>query len=915
MVSCALLCACSQQKTYRIGISQCSTDDWRAKMNEEIEREILLHPEAEVEIRSADDSNEKQIADIRYFKDNGFDIIIAAPNEAEAITPVIKEVYESGTPIVLFDRDINGDTYTAWQGADNEQIGRSAARYARHLGGEQFNVLEIYGLKGSTPAVGRHNGFVQGLDSIQGANLVSTVYGNWNLEKARDLTAGMLKSHPEINIIYAHNDRMAIGAAEAAEAAGRQDIKIIGIDAAPNIGIKAVQDGVIDATFLYPTEGYQLIKTALAILKGEPYEKNLMLPSSSAVDKSNADILLVQNETLKEETSKIKTLKGQMDAYWEAHNAQQNLFYAMIAILVLLGLTLWLVLRSFWVSRRHRDALKVQNVELEHQRDKQKDLNVQLKSANEQQLTATRSKLRFFTNVSHDLRTPLTLIAEPVEQLAGSRNISEHERILMKIARKNVKILHRLINQILDFRKFENGKLELNLQEVNISAMIREWSGAFAAIARKRDITLKVECQDEVMSAVDVEKAERVFYNIVSNAFRYTPDNGHITIHAGQVGERFIFSVEDDGPGISQEALRNIFERFYRADNVHPQGSGIGLALVKAFVELHGGNVKVESEVGRGSKFIVDVPIRHVDKEYNRAEEATMLDTTEIDDIVAEAAPGEFSEDKPFILVIDDNADIRLMISELLGEDYNILTASNGARGVKLAAKYVPDLVICDVMMPGMDGMEVCRILKGETATSHIPVLMLTACAMDEQKAQGYESGADGYVAKPFNTSLLKARIKALIENRKRVIAVRGEEVRGISKPKTDSKEPTPNSTLPTPNSAKQNLEDEFYQRFLALVEEKISDPELSVDSLAESLGLGRSQFYRKIKALTNYSPVELLRRIRVQRGRELLMTTSLSISEVTYKVGFSAPGYFAKCFKAAFDETPTDFRTRLSQR
>lgn len=505
--------SCSDNKTYRIGVSQCSQDDWRSKMNDEIRREIMFHPEATVEIRSADDSNEKQIADIRYFMDNGFDIIIAAPNEADAITPVISEAYGAGIPVVLFDRNINGDTYTAWQGADNLAIGRSAAHYARHLAGAGARVIEIYGLEGSTPAIERHEGFKAGA-AEEGLTLLATAHGNWNYEDAALVADSLLGLYPETDLIYAHNDRMAIAASEVARRKGL-NLKVIGIDAAPEIGIKAVADSVIDATFLYPTDGYRLVRTALAILGGQPYDTICRLPVSSPVDISNADILLLQNESLREETDKISVLKGQVDEFWTRHSAQTTLFYAAVAILVLVVGVLFLVLRTFWQRQRHQRQLMEQNRLLEEQRDAQKALNEQLAEA-------TQSKLIFFTNVSHDLRTPLTLIAEPVEQLAAADNLTPRQKTLMKIADKNVRILRRLINQILDFRKYENGRLSLNLTESPMGRLFVEWTEAFVAMARKRDIKLAVtsDLPDGFTAAVDVEKIERVFFNIMSNAFK-----------------------------------------------------------------------------------------------------------------------------------------------------------------------------------------------------------------------------------------------------------------------------------------------------------------------------------------------------------------------------------------------------------
>lgn len=890
------LVGCSEDKHYRIGISQCSQDDWRTKMNDEIYREIMFHPEADVEIRSADDSNEKQIADIRYFLDNDFDIIIAAPNEADAITPIIEEVYNKGIPVIVFDRNINGDSYTALQVVDNYGIGKEAAQYAFSLTGKGGRIIEIYGLSGSTPAIERHKGFMDeacklGLD-IQGSG-----FGNWNNEDAALVADSLLTVYPDVDLIYAHNDRMAIAASEVADKKGIQ-VKVIGIDAAPEIGIKAVADGVIDATFFYPTEGYRLVKTALSILNGEPYEKNVCLPISSAVDKSNADILLLQNESLEEETAKIKLLKSQVDEYWNRHSAQTTLFYAAIAIVVLLFGFLFMLLRAFWLHKRHQSTLIEQNKLLARQRDTEKSLNEQLN-------LATQSKLMFFTNVSHDLRTPLTLIAEPVEQLEAADYLTPQHRALIKIANKNVKILRRLINQILDFRKYENGKLQVNLTEVHIADLIRDWTESFTAIARKREIKLSLDIKvgSDVTLAIDTEKIERVFFNLMSNAFKYTANNGRITFVCDCDESSLVFSVEDTGQGIAVEDLGNIFDRFYQVDKKHPNGSGIGLSLAKAFVELHGGTIEVESEPGKGSKFTVHIPVRHVETVVNSEITRVITDSdikAELGDIELDSSNED--DNKPLLLVIDDNADIRKMICELLADRYRIIEAPNGKDGIRLASKYVPDLVICDVMMPVMDGLECCRRIKNEVSTSHIPVLMLTACSMDEQRIQGYESGADGYLSKPFNSKMLRLRCENLIENRRRIKNIFTAE----NDIKADSAENSSQPKLPL------DIDNDFYARFVSLVNEEIGNADLNIDALAGKLGLGRSQFYRKIKSLTNYSPVELLRKLRLAKARELLSTTDKSISEIAYEVGFSAPAYFTRVFREMYDESPSEMRARL---
>lgn len=893
-----LLSGCHEDKKFKIGVSQCSNDDWRSKMNDEILREAMLHNDLEVEIRSAEDNSEKQIADIKYFTENNFDMLIISPNESKALTPVVKDVYEKGIPVIIFDRNINGDYHTQLIGVDNVGLGKAAANYAFNIVKEPIKALEIYGLPGSTPAEDRHAGFREML-TTKGGVIVGSQPANWKQDIAEKETETLLKQHPETNLIFAHNDRMAIGASEVARRMGRKDIKIIGIDAAPTIGIQAVADSIIDATFLYPTEGHILIREALKILNGKPYDKVVMLPLASAVDNTNADILLLQNNTLVEDTKKVTLLKKQLDDYWVQHSAQTVLFYASIAILVLVFGILFLLLRTFWQHKRHQATLLEQNKLLQEERDKQKELNERLEEA-------TQSKLAFFTNVSHDLRTPLTLISEPVAQLNGAANLDSRQRTLMKIADKNVKILQRLINQILDFRKYENNRLDLILREVDVRKLLIEWTEAFEEVARKRHIKLTLSENKENplpdSMAIDVEKIERVFFNLISNAMKYSPDNSSITVTYGITGDNLIIKVADTGEGISERDLGHIFDKFFQVNRVKPRGSGIGLSLAKAFVELHGGSLTAESELGKGSVFTISLPVKHVAEKLVDVESGISKEdvAAELQDVEADV---KFDDNKPLLLIIDDNRDIREMVSELMGSDYNIIAAANGAEGIRKAVKYVPDLIICDVMMPGMDGMECCGRLKSETPTSHIPVLMLTACSMDEQRVQGFESGADGYLAKPFSSEVLKSQAKSLIANRRRIKDI--FKTNGGTQISESKKE----NALPK----SKDIDNEFYNKFLEIFEREMGNSDINVEALATEMGLERTQFYRKIKAITNYSPVELMRNLRLKKARALITGSDKSMSEIGYEVGFSTPAYFTKCYREMFGETPTETRNKLN--
>ncbi len=902
-----LAAGCRTTEPYRIGVSQCSSDDWREKMNEEIRREGLFHNDVQIEIRSADDDNDRQIADLRYFAEQGFDIIIASPNEAEALTPVIAEIYRSGIPVILFDRHILGDTYTAYQGADNREIGRSAARLARSRMQGPCRIIEIRGLQGSTPAIERQQGFAEVVSASGDMLLLGSGYGNWNDTDGFRIADSLLTLYPDANTVYAHNDRMAVAAARAAEHRGMKDLQIIGIDAAPEIGIRAVADSVIDATFLYPTEGHQLIRTALAILRGEAYERNLIFPTVPAVDASNAEILLLQNKTLKEETEKMEWLKARVDDYWSRHLMQTIALYAVVSVALLLAAGIFMLLRTHRINVRHRQMLDAQNRELGRQRDELNELYLRLQEA-------TQSKLAFFTNVSHDLRTPLTLIADPVEQLVHADNLTERQTTLMRLADKNVRILKRLINRILDFRKYENGELAFNPIETDVAALVAEWAEAFrnAALKRHIELVLSIESDRNFTMAVDVEKFERIFFNLLSNAFKFTPANGTVTIRLStDDSEQLLLTVSDTGKGIEKADLTRIFERFYRVDKIHPDGSGIGLTLVKAFAEMHGGTVSAQSTPGKGATFTVSIPIVHVAAAPTEGGGNVLSAndiTQELTDIEEpdEAAEQPVDESTQSILIIDDNADIRTLVGGLLRDRYVVLQASNGKTGIRLASKYTPDLIICDVMMHDLDGLEVCRRLKSEIATSHIPIMMLTACSLDEQRIESYECGADAYLSKPFDSRMFVARCESLLLNRKRLREAFASET--LLPHRTEAR------TSGAAEARRSEIDNDFYRRFAALVERRMEDSELSIEEMAAELGLSRVQFYRKIKTLTNYFPAELLRILRLKRADMLLRTTEKTVSEISYSVGFSSPGYFTKCYHEWFGEAPTEVQKRTSK-
>lgn len=928
--------SCSGPPKVKVGVSQCSSDDWREKMNQELLLEVQQHPGVMLEILSADNDNAKQIEDIEYLISQGVDVLIVSPREAEAITPAISKARSEGIKVLVFDRETSGTDYDAFYGADNRLIGHNAAIYIRkyltpsHTSTNPMRVIELRGLDGSSPARGRSQGFREGLAELGGRiRLAGSAPNDWTHEMARRSADSLFRIYPDAEIVYAHNDRMALAARASADSMGLTGVRIIGVDGAPKIGLKGVKAGKLDATFIYPTDGAEILQTGLALHKGEKVEKRIIANSAMAIDSSNVDLQLLSAHTLDHASNQIRNLNDRVSSYRESRQTMTALLWVGFALLISAAFSLFILLRFYWSRKRSQELMERQNETLREQRDHLRELNERLNEA-------TQAKINFFTNVSHDLRTPLTLISAPLEALADSADLDERNAGLLRIAMKNVKILRRLINQVLDFQKYDQGKLELDLSDTDITSAVMEWADSFRAAARRKNIKIKIDAEpaSPCVVAIDREKMERVFFNIMSNAFKYTPANGHIDISLNTEGAKIELRISDDGKGIPAESLPRLFEQFYQVRSGNAGGSGIGLAVVRNFVELHGGTVRAESPESGGATFIVTIPKQSpaIAEGTDASIPQSVVSCTENlkqsteKDIETEVADVEIAENKEdanavdenasTVLIIDDNPDIRVLVKTLLGNEYNVISAPDGEAGIRMASRYVPDCVVSDVMMPGIDGLEVTRRLKGETVTSHIPVILLTACGLDEQRVAGYDSGADGYIAKPFNEKVLLARIRSVIANRQLLEARPGAEVPIPELPSVDAslkkgrRAPAKSSSDPF-----SEIDSTFYRNFVEIVGKELGNADLTVEDLASRCGMSRVQFYRKIKALTNYSPADLLRLMRLRRAKELLVGDSeLTVAEVGYQVGFSSPSYFAKCYKTQFGELPSETQQRTSR-
>lgn len=914
-----LLTGCAQQpRKYVIGVSQCSEDTWRDKLNDELKMGEYLNDSLIVKLASSNDDNVLQNKQVNQFIDEGVDLLIVSPNQLSAISKAVERAYDKGIPVILYDRKTNSDKYTAFIGCDNYTIGKSMGTFiAQQLQGKG-RIVEIRGLEGSSPALERHRGFMDAIKPYPGLQVVASEGGNWKEEGGIQAMKRILKQTQDFDYVFAHNDCLAWGAYVAArQMRVKRNYKYTGVDgmATEGGGLELVRDGIFEASYLYPTKGDEVIALAMKILKHQPYERDNYL-STSIITQANAALTLMEARDAERQTHNLKTLHKQVNQYLSDYNSQKVMLIGLCLFLFVCLAAAALIFRGYLIKVKLNETLAKTNGELKRLNVELGEKNGELKRLNEEVLELTHSRLVFFTNISHELRTPLTLIADPVEMLLEDSGIKGKSRELLKMVQRNALALQQLVSNILDFRKIQNGKMELKLYRFDIVKTLTMWVGDFQLTAERKQIRLHLDVDDLKGShemIADQEKISRIVFNLLSNALKYTPAGGEIFVSLKDEGANLRLDVRDTGKGISQDEADKIFERFFQAKGA-ASGTGIGLALVKSFVELHHGEARVESEPGKGSDFIVVIPreqegdsqVIHNDVDIvdNSVNTSASTGKNVVDESVlqyiddGDRSHGKVQQlvsentNRPTVLVIDDNTDIRQYERTLLQDEYVVLEAADGKEGLAVALKEVPDLVICDVMMPVMDGLEFTKQLKTNTATSHIPVIMLTAKNLEEHRAEGYEHGADSYITKPFHSKVLLARIENLLRQR--------QLLKNLYQGAQEAEKEISESHL-------EDRDKQFLKQLQAIIQKNLSDSEFGVEDMGQQIGLSRVQLYRKVKAMTGSSVVDLLRKARLAKARRLLETRSMSVSEVAYEVGFSAPSYFTKCFKEEYGMLPGD--------
>ena len=884
-----LACQRERNPRYVIGVSQCSEDLWRQTMNEELKREVALYQaNTEVLIRSVKDDTPKQIADIEWFIEQKVDVLVVSPNESEACTPVIEKAYQQGIPVILVDRKIATESYTAYVGANNYQIGKEAGHYAIGILKGKGNIAEVRGTKGSTSDAERHKGFVDALKNAPEVQIVAETWGNFLQADAKTQMQQLFQEHPHIDLVFAMNDPMAAGTHEAAMQFNGKIPFIIGVDALQQVGIQNIENNVQDASFIYPTGGEKVIELAMKILHKQPFERENIL-NTTVVDKSNVRILQLQTEQIAEKQAKIENINNQLSESLIQHTNQRMLLYLSITAIVLITVFLLMAIRAYRAKSKTNSELKRQKEQLE--------------IVSKQLEEATQAKLLFFTNISHEFKTPLSLILGPVQTLLAHNSLPKEEQDLLFLIKKNSNRLLHLISEVIEFRSYENNKMQMYFTKGNLKSFLNELNSFFTDPIKQKKLNFQFLAEDTSFEmAFDKEKVEKIYFNLLSNALKFTPQEGRISVSLEKQGEYAALRVFNSGSYIPKDKQNEVFEHFYKI-NPDSEGSGIGLALVQALVASHNGTISVESTEGEGTTFLIRLPFTQEQISAKAVYYSNYIET-HLDLLPSLPASAEklklptaspSAPERPTVLIVEDNEDMRQFIRYILSDNYNLIEAENGEEGFEVAKKHLPDVVISDVMMPKTDGFDLCQLLKTNVATNHIPVILLTAYALDEQKQVGFESGADAYISKPFNVKLLKTRVRKLIENRKKIRESFSNFLLNETKQETLGK-----------------IEQQFITDFTQYVENSIANPELNIDEIADALGLSRSNLYRKIKSLTDYSPNELIRTIRVKYAKQLLNSKAKSISEVAYEVGFSSPSYFAKCFKDFYNESPTEYLERI---
>jgi signal transduction histidine kinase/DNA-binding response OmpR family regulator len=867
-------------------------------MLDEMKTELSLHPGAEFVYADAKGDSKTQISQISKMLDQGIDLLIVSPNEAQPLTPIVESAYEKGIPVIVIDRKTASNLYTAYVGADNYEIGKMAGQYIASLSKGPLNVIEVMGLPGSSPAIERDKGFEDGVKKSDNVHIINKVYGDWLKPNAQKALLNIKPQLPSVDAVFSHNDVMALGTRRVLDSLHiTKKIKVVGVDALPGNegGIMMVNKKEIDATLLYPTGGKEAIVTAFQILNKEQFSRDNIL-QSLVIDSANVRLMELQWSKINSQQNDIvrqqQLLKEQDEIYKDQQTILNIIVISLVLAIIFGGLAFYWLMENRKINR----SLEQKNDEILRQRNKLIEMSSMAEAA-------TEARLNFFTNVSHEFRTPLTLMLAPLQDLLSSESVSEVATRNFKMIQQNAFRLLKLVNQLIDYRKIEYEKVYLKTSANNIIDFVRDITDSFRLIAKKSNINLEFSApKEDVIVWFDPNMLDKVFFNLISNAFKFTSENGQIKVSIRKEGNFAQIEIKDNGIGISQDDITKIFDQFYQAENAPVSGSGIGLSLSKQIVEIHHGQIQVHSKKWSGTTFVVCLPLGEAhlkseektnnNNEWNDLNQRSQIYLADLEKVVEKTQKDIFSKPKEFsILIVEDNPDLLHYLVEKFSLYFEVDFADNGNNALSRAYDLVPDLIISDVLLPGQTGKQLSEKLKGDIRTSHIPIILLTAQGSMEHQISGIESKADLYITKPFNFNYLLASVNNLINNRNLL------------------KEHFTSDLAIEKVPAAKNIDKKFLHDFAGIVEQNLSNEKFSVDDICKIIGISRIQLYRKVKALMGCNIADYILNRRLLKAQHLLNTENLTIAEITYRIGFANPNYFATVFKTKFGCTPSEYK------
>jgi len=896
--SCSKTTKAVKEEDYVIGFSQCvGSDQWRKTMLDEMKRELIFHSGVTLLYEDANNNSKTQVEQVEALLNKKIDLLIISPNEAKPLTPVVEEAFNKGIPVVVIDRKTSSSLYTAYVGANNYEIGKRAGEYLASRLKQKGEIVEVMGLPGSSPAIERQRGFYDAIKPFPGIKISKQVYGDWLIQKAEQQVSAI--ANTKIDAIFAHNDEMALGSYNALKKKkATVGVKIVGVDALPDNGQRLVAENILAASMLYPTGGKEAIRTALAILNQEPFEKENIL-KTVVIDSTNVQLMKMQSEKIESQQKDIKRQQDMLDEQNRIYKDQQSVLNILVVSLVLALVFGGVALIALSENWKNNKKLEAKNNEITRQQQQLLEMSAKAKVASE-------AKFNFFTNISHEFRTPLTLILSPLEDLIADSKVPLNLKENLQLINRNVLRLLRMVNQLIDFRKIEYDGMKIQASQGNVVTFCKDILSSFKDIAHKRHIELKlISSSKEIKLWYDNNMLDKVLFNLLSNSFKFTRDGGRITVNIKQCedGKNVEISVQDTGIGMTEEESQHAFDLFYQGKADQSKGSGLGLALTKEIIRLHKGDISIKSRQGIGTTFTILLPegethLSEAEKSAQTSDDISSYDnvriyTTDLENIEEPAGVDAFAGPKEYsVLIIEDNEDLRNFLHQKFSLEYEVYSTGDGLKGVREAFDRVPDIIISDIVLPNKTGTEIAQILKEDIRTSHIPLILLTAKGSAEQQIEGIGTMADAYITKPFNLQYLKASVKNLLFNR------------NLLKSRYTTELPADNKNIIT-----NKLDKKFLNEFSGIVESNLSNENFSVDDICKSIGISRVQLYRKVKALMDTNITDYILNRRLQRAKYLLLNENLTISEITYQVGFASPTYFSTVFKAQYNCTPTEYK------